>query len=99
LPAGFTYSHTALCWAELFQDDEDTVHDTDFNPDMLTDDGYNTICCVVMRLTFILKTKAADRAILQLMTSIDRKTRDFGDYYYIYLCIIKEQRSDREESK
>jgi hypothetical protein len=33
------------------------------------------------------------------MTSIDRKTRDFGDYYYIYLCIIKEQRSDQEESK
>jgi hypothetical protein len=33
------------------------------------------------------------------MTSIDRKTRDLGDYYYIYLCIIKEQRSDQEESK
>jgi len=52
-----------------------------------------------MRLTFILKTKAADWAILQPMTIIDRKTRDFGDYYYIYLCIIKEQRSDQEESK
>jgi len=33
------------------------------------------------------------------MMSIDRKTRDFGDYYSIYLCIIKEQRSDQEESK
>jgi len=52
-----------------------------------------------MRLTFILKTKAADWAILQLMTSIDWKTRDFGNYYYIYPCIIKEQRSDQEESK
>ena len=26
-------------------------------------------------------------------------TRDFGDYYYIYLCNIKEQRSVQEESK
>jgi len=33
------------------------------------------------------------------MTSSDRKTRDFGDYYYIYLSIIKAQRSDQEESK
>jgi len=33
------------------------------------------------------------------MTSIDQKTQDFGDYYYIYLCIIKEQCSDQQESK
>jgi len=39
LPAGYTYSHTALPCAELFEDDEDTEHDTDFDPDMLTDDG------------------------------------------------------------
>jgi hypothetical protein len=52
-----------------------------------------------MQLTFILKTKAADWAILQLMTSIDRKTRDFADFSYIYLCIIKEQHIDQEESK
>jgi hypothetical protein len=39
LPAGYTYSHTALPWAEIFEDDEDTEHDTDFDPDMLTDDG------------------------------------------------------------
>jgi len=50
-----------------------------------------------MQLTFILKTQAADWAILQLITSIDRKTRDFGDYYYLYLCIIKEQGSYQEE--
>ena len=39
LPAGYTYSHTPLPCAESFDDDEDTEHDTDFVPDMLTDDG------------------------------------------------------------
>jgi hypothetical protein len=39
LPAGYTYSHTALPCAEIFEDDEDTEHHTDFDPDMLTDDG------------------------------------------------------------
>jgi hypothetical protein len=39
LPAGYTYSHTPLAWVESFEDDEDTEHDTDFDPDMLTDDG------------------------------------------------------------
>jgi hypothetical protein len=39
LPAGFTYSHTALPCAEYFKDDEDTKHDTDFDSDMLTDEG------------------------------------------------------------
>ena len=38
-PVGYTYSHTALPWAEYFEDDEDTEHDTDFDPDMLTDEG------------------------------------------------------------
>jgi len=38
LPAGYTYSHTALPCAEFF-DDEETEHDTDFDPDMLTDEG------------------------------------------------------------
>ena len=38
LPAGYTYSHTALPCAE-FLDDEETKHDTDFDPDMLTDEG------------------------------------------------------------
>jgi len=99
LPAGYRYSHTVPPFAEFFDDDEDTQHDTDFDPDMLTDEWWYTICCVVMWLTFILKTRAADWAILQLMTSIDRKTRDFGDYYFIYLCIIKEPHSDEEESK
>jgi hypothetical protein len=39
LPAGYTSSYTALPFAELFEDDEDTEHDTDFAQDMLTDDG------------------------------------------------------------
>jgi len=38
LPAGYTHSHTALPWVEFF-DDEATEHDTDFDPDMLTDEG------------------------------------------------------------
>ena len=39
LPAGYTYSHTALPCAGFFEDDEDTEHDTHFDPDMPTDDG------------------------------------------------------------
>ena len=37
-PAGYTYSHTALAWAEFFNDEE-TEHDTNFDTDMLTDEG------------------------------------------------------------
>jgi hypothetical protein len=33
------YSHTALVCAEFFDDDEDTQHDANLDPDMLTDDG------------------------------------------------------------
>jgi hypothetical protein len=39
LPARYTYSDTALPWAEFFEDDEDTELATDFDPDMLTDHG------------------------------------------------------------
>jgi len=38
LPAGYTYSHTALPCVEFFND-EYTKQDTDFDPDMLTDEG------------------------------------------------------------
>jgi hypothetical protein len=31
--------HTALPGAEFFEADENTQHGTDFNPDMLTDEG------------------------------------------------------------
>jgi len=60
-----------------------------------------------MPLTFILKTRAADWANLQVMTSIDWKECEFGVYYYlqladtvkyilkdIFICIIKEQCSN-----
>ena len=39
LPAGYTYSHTALPCAENSEDDEDTEHNTHFDPDMLTDEA------------------------------------------------------------
>jgi len=38
LPARYIYSHTALPCAEYFEDDENTEHDTDSDPDMLTDE-------------------------------------------------------------
>ena len=38
LPAGYTHSHAALPCAEFFND-EDTEHNTNFDPHMLTDDG------------------------------------------------------------
>jgi hypothetical protein len=52
-----------------------------------------------MQVKFILKVRAADGAILQLMTTIEGRTQDFGDYYYIYLCIVKKQRSEGEQCK
>jgi len=106
LPAGYTYSHTSLPCGEFFNLDasaQDSQHDTDFDPDMLTQEGTSTglytICCVVMPQTSILKTGAAYWVNLQVMTSIDRKAWDFGDYYYIFICIIKKQCTDPEESK
>jgi hypothetical protein len=60
LPAGYTSLHTAQACAECFDDDQDAQDNTDFDPDMLTDEGQYTICCVVMWLTFILKTRVAD---------------------------------------
>jgi len=39
LPAGYTYSHKALPCAEVSKDDEETEHNSNFDPDMLTDDG------------------------------------------------------------
>jgi len=65
-----------------------------------------------MQLTSILKSRAAYWANPQVMTSLDQKARDVGDYYYlqladtakyflkdIFICIIKEQCSDQGESK
>jgi hypothetical protein len=39
MSAGYTSSLTAHRWAEFFEDDEDTKHNTDSDPDMLTEDG------------------------------------------------------------
>jgi len=52
-----------------------------------------------MQLTSSLKTRAANWANLQVMTSIDQMAQDFGDYHHIFIYIIKEQWSDQEESK
>jgi len=38
-PTEYGYSHTALPWAEYFQDDKETEHDTNFEADMLTEEG------------------------------------------------------------
>jgi len=45
LPAGYTYSHTSLPSAESFTLDasaQESEHDTDFDPDMLPDEGTST---------------------------------------------------------
>jgi hypothetical protein len=45
LPAGYTYSHTSLPCAESFTLDasvQEIQHDTDFNPDILPDEGTST---------------------------------------------------------
>jgi hypothetical protein len=39
LQAGYTCLHTAVPRGEFFNDDGDSQHDTDFDPDMLTDEG------------------------------------------------------------
>jgi len=45
LPAGYVYSHTSPPCAEFSNHDanaQDSQHDTDFDPDMLTDKGTST---------------------------------------------------------
>jgi hypothetical protein len=39
LLVGETYSHTAFLCAESLDDDEEIQHNTDFDPDMLADEG------------------------------------------------------------
>jgi hypothetical protein len=39
LPSGYTYLHTALPCAEYFEDDENTEHHTNFDPDKVNDEG------------------------------------------------------------
>jgi hypothetical protein len=66
VPAGYTYLHTSLPGAESLTRDtsaQEPEHDTDFDADMLPDEGTSTgqytICCLVMQLRFILMSKAA----------------------------------------
>jgi len=66
LPARYVYSHSSLPCAESFtlnRSAQDSEHNTDYDPDMLPDEGVSagqyTICCVVMQLTIILKTRVA----------------------------------------
>jgi hypothetical protein len=42
LLAGYTSTHSALPSVEFFDDDEDTWHNTDFDPNMVTDEGTYT---------------------------------------------------------
>jgi len=87
LPAGYMYSHASPPSAEFCTLDEcaqDSQQDTDFDPDMLTDEGTSTslyiICCVVIQLTSILKTRATYWANLPVMMSMDQVEGDFGEY-------------------
>jgi hypothetical protein len=65
-PAGYVYSRTAYAGAESFNLDpsaEDSQLDTDYVPNLLTDEGSSAglyaLCCVVMQLTSSLTTGAA----------------------------------------
>ena len=67
VPRRYVYIHTPLPCAQFFNldaDAKDCKRDKDCNPDLLTDEGtstgYYTICCVVMQLTSILQTTAAN---------------------------------------
>jgi len=60
------YSHASLPSSQFLNLDayaQDSQHDKDFNPYMLTDEGtstdWYTIFCVVMQLTFGLEMKEA----------------------------------------
>jgi len=118
LRAGYVYSDTSHSSSKNFTPDadaQDSQHNPDFDPDILTDvvpsTSYYTRCWVVIQLTPILKMRAACWANLQVMRSIECKEWNFGDYYYlqlvdtvkfilndIFICIVKEQCSDQQES-
>jgi len=92
LPAVYVHSQVALsstefCNLEAYP--QDGQHQTDYNPDMLTDErtsaGWYTIGCVVMQPTFNFKTRAAYSANLAVTTSIDRKEKKFSTYYCLQL--------------
>ena len=118
VPPGYVNIHTPLPhlqFCNLGAYAKDCKYDKDFNPDLLTDEGTSTgqytIRCVVMQLTSILQTTAANWANLTVKMSIDWMKRDCWVYYYlqladtsmyismdIFICIIEEQSIDEGES-
>jgi len=80
LAPGYVYSFAPLPTTQSFNLDanaQDSQHDTNFYPNILTDEetstGQYTICCVVIQLIFILQTGAAHWVNLQVRMSIDQK--------------------------
>jgi hypothetical protein len=64
-----------------------------------TSTGWHNICCGVMQLTSMLKTRAAYSANLQVLTRIDQNNTILEIIITFFICIIKEKCSDQEESK
>jgi len=90
LPCSYVYLHTPLPSVQFFHLDaygQDSQHDADLNPDLLTDEGtstgYYTICCVVMQRTSIVLTRATNWVNLQERMCIDRKGGDFWASYHL----------------
>jgi hypothetical protein len=82
-PPGYVYIHTALPSARFFNLDpyaKDPLHDSYFNPDLLTNHGPSTalcaISCVAMQLTTILKMSAAFWVNLTVKTRVDWREWD-----------------------
>jgi len=107
LPSAQRFNHDA--YAKDRKRDKDFY--SDLLTDKGTSTGWYTICRVVMQLTSILQTTAAYWANLPVKMSIDRIEWVLGVYYYlqladtlkyilkdIFICIIKEQCSDKGES-
>jgi len=100
---------TLVAYAKDHKFDKEFV--PDLLTDEETSTGLYTMCCVVMTLTFIVQMKAAYWANLRVKTWSDQKEQDVWKYYYlqsadtlryiissIYICVIKEQCSDKGES-
>ena len=117
--AGNAHSHTSLPCAEsctVNTSAQDSKHDSAVDPHIRCEEGlctgWYTICCVVLPLTVLLKSRAVYWVNLAVITSIDQMAWNYGQYYYaqftdtvkhilkdIFICIIKEQCCEQEESK
>jgi len=93
VPPGYVYIHTphpkAHC-VNLDASARDLKRTQDLIPDCLTHEGtftgLYTICCIILGLTFTLRTIAASWANLKVKTSIDQRKLDFWVYYYQQLA-------------